>query len=186
VQRRLHEELDGVLAGRAPTADDLAQLTYATMVVKEAMRLYPPAYAFGRRSAAGDRVGGRLIPPGAIVVVSPWATHRRPELWPDPERFDPERFAPEAAATRHRYAWLPFGGGPRVCIGNHFALAEAVVATAVLLAGHRLRADPGPVPLSTAVTLRYAGPVRCEVAPRRPAAPAATALGAYPASGGPA
>jgi cytochrome P450 len=78
VQRRVHQELDDVLAARAPTAEDLGRLTYTTMVVKEAMRLYPPAYAFGRRSTNGDRIGGHRIPPGSIVVVSPWATHRHP------------------------------------------------------------------------------------------------------------
>jgi cytochrome P450 len=190
VQRRVHQELDDVLAARAPTAEDLGRLTYTTMVVKEAMRLYPPAYAFGRRSTTGDRIGGHRIPPGSIVVVSPWATHRHPAYWPDPERFDPERFHPAAASARHRYAWFPFGGGPRACIGSHFGLAEAVVAVAVLLTGRELRADPAPVPLSTAITLRPAGPVRCEVVPRRPTAPATTARAAepqpYPASGGPA
>jgi cytochrome P450 len=190
VQRRVHQELDDVLAARAPTAEDLGRLTYTTMVVKEAMRLYPPAYAFGRRSTNGDRIGGHRIPPGSIVVVSPWATHRHPAHWPDHERFDPERFHPAAASARHRYAWFPFGGGPRSCIGSHFGLAEAVVAVAVLLTGRELRADPAPVPLSTAITLRPAGPVRCEVVPRRPTAPATTARAAepqpYPASGGPA
>jgi cytochrome P450 len=190
VQRRVHQELDDVLAARAPTAEDLGRLTYTTMVVKEAMRLYPPAYAFGRRSTNGDRIGGHRIPPGSIVVVGPWATHRHPAHWPDHERFDPERFHPAAASARHRYAWFPFGGGPRACIGSHFGLAEAVVAVAVLLTGRELRADPAPVPLSTAITLRPAGPVRCEVVPRRPTAPATTARAAepqpYPASGGPA
>jgi cytochrome P450 len=104
-----------------------------------------------------------------------------PDCWPDPERFDPERFDPErfdpaAASTRHRYAWFPFGGGPRACIGAQFALTEAVVATAVLLTTHRLRCDAAPVPLAAApvplaaaITLRPAGPVRCEVLPRQPA-----------------
>jgi cytochrome P450 len=107
VQHRVHQELDGVLGTRVPTAEDVTRLTYTTMVVKEALRLYPPAYAFGRRTPAGDRIGGYRIPPRSIVVLSPWATHRRPDDWPDPERFDPERFAPTAASARHRYAWFP-------------------------------------------------------------------------------
>jgi cytochrome P450 len=150
------------------------------MAVKEALRLYPPAAAFGRRSVAADRIGGHRIPAGSVVVLSPWATHRRPDCWPDPERFDPDRFdpdrfAPAAASGRPRYAWFPFGGGPRACIGGQFALTEAVVATAVLLAGHQLRCDAAPVPLAAAITLRPAGPVRCEVLPRQPAAMAPAA-----------
>ena len=170
VQWRVHQEVDAVLGGRVPTAADVARLGYTSMVVKEALRLYPPAYAFGRRTPNGDEIGGYRIPPGAIVVLSPWATHRRPDCWPDPERFDPERFDPAAASARHRYAWFPFGGGPRACIGAQFALTEAVVATAVLLTTHRLRCDAAPVPLTAAITLRPAGPVRCEVLPRQPAA----------------
>jgi cytochrome P450 len=104
------------------------RLAYTSQVVKEALRLYPPACAFGRRTAAGDGIGGHRIPPGSIVVLSPWATHRRPDLWPDPGRFDPGRFDPAAASGRHRYAWFPFGGGPRACIGAQLALTEAVVA----------------------------------------------------------
>jgi cytochrome P450 len=104
VQQRVHQELDGVLGTRVPTAEGVTRLTYTAMVVKEALRLYPPAYAFGRRTPAGDRIGGYRIPPRSIVVLSPWATHRRPDCWPDPERFDPERFAPTAASARHRYA----------------------------------------------------------------------------------
>jgi cytochrome P450 len=174
VQRRVHQEVDEVLGrvhqevdevlggGRVPTAEDVPRLAWTAMVVKETLRLYPPASAFGHR-----------IPPGSVVVLSPWATHRRPDLWPDPERFDPERFDPAAASGRHRYAWFPFGGGPRACIGAQFALTEAVVATAVVLARHELRSDAAPVPLATAVTLRPAGPVWCQVAARRPAATAA-------------
>jgi cytochrome P450 len=173
MQRRVQQEVDEVLGGRVPTAEDVPRLGYTTAVVNEALRLYPPASAFGRRSVAADRIGGYRIPPGSVVVLSPWATHRRPDLWPDPERFDPGRFGPAAASGRHRYAWFPFGGGPRACIGAQFALTEAVVATAVLLAGHELRSDAAPVPLATAVTLRPAGPVWCQVAARRPVAAAA-------------
>ena len=176
VQRRARREVDQVLAGRLPAAADVAKLTYTTMVAKEAMRLYPPAYAFGRRAVAADRIGGYRIAPGSVVVLSPWVTQRRPDLWPDPERFDPERFDPAAPAP-HRYAFFPFGGGPRACIGGHFAMTEAVVALAVLLGALELRSDPAPVPLRTAITLRPAGPVRCEVVPRRPAAGASTAPG---------
>lgn len=175
VQRRVHRELDDVLGGRVPTAEEVPRLVYTAMAVKETLRLYPPAAAFGRRSVAADRIGGHHIPARSVVVLSPWATHRRADCWPDPERFDPDRFAPAAASGRHRYAWFPFGGGPRACIGGQFALTEAVVATAVLLAGHQLRSDATPVPLTSAITLRPAGPVWCQVAARRPVATASAA-----------
>jgi cytochrome P450 len=166
VQRRLQEEIDAVLGGRAPVADDIGKLRYTSMVIKEAMRLYPPAYALGRISATGDRIAGYQIPPGSIVVLTPWATHRRPDLWPDPERFDPDRFEPAAEAARPRYAYLPFAGGLRGCIGSHFAMTEAVIAVATLLGAYTLRSEPGPVPLSTGITLRPAGPVSCRISPR--------------------
>jgi cytochrome P450 len=175
VQRRVHQELDDVLGGRVPTAEEVPRLVYTAMAVKETLRLYPPAAAFGRRSVAADRIGSHHIPARSVVVLSPWATHRRPDCWPDPERFDPDRFAPAAASGRHRYAWFPFGGGPRACIGGQFALTEAVVVTAVLLAGHQLRSDATPVPLTSAITLRPAGPVWCQVATGRPVATASAA-----------
>ena len=86
-------------------------------MLKEALRLYPPAYATSRRVTDGDVVDGYQLPAGADVAVYPWCTHRHPRLWDDPERFDPDRFTPEREAVRHRYAWFPFGGGPRACIG---------------------------------------------------------------------
>lgn len=108
-----HEEVDAVLGGRAPTAADMAALPYLTMVVKEAMRLYPSVPVVGRRAVADAEIDGVRIPAGADVLVSPWVTHRHPAYWTDPDRFDPERFMPEAEAARPRYAWFPFGGGPR-------------------------------------------------------------------------
>jgi cytochrome P450 len=166
VQRRAQEEIDAVLGGRAPGADDIGKLSYTGMVIKEAMRLYPPAYGFGRICVAGDQIRGYHIPAGSIVVLSPWATHRRPDLWPDPERFDPDRFAPAAEADRPRYAYLPFAGGLRGCIGSHFAMTEAVTAVATLLAAYTLRSGSDAVPLSTGITLRPAGPVHCQISPR--------------------
>jgi cytochrome P450 len=166
VQQRLHREVDDVLAGRNPTVDDVNRLTYTRMVIKEAMRLYPPAYALGRRTPAGDEIGGYRIPPGSIILLAPWATHRRPDLWPDPDRFDPDRFASGTEATRPRYAYFPFAGGLRGCIGEHFATTEAVVAVATLLGRYALRSDPTPVMVSTDLTLRPAGPVRCLVTHR--------------------
>jgi cytochrome P450 len=166
VQRRVGREIDQVLAGRAPTVDDVDRLPYTTMVIKEALRLYPPAYALGRLAPDGDRIGGHDIPPGAIILLTSWATHRRPDLWPAPDRFDPGRFAAATEAGRPRYAYFPFAGGLRGCIGEHFAMTEAVIATATLLARYTLRSEPDPVALSTDLTLRPAGPVRCQVASR--------------------
>jgi cytochrome P450 len=166
VQRRVRQEVDEMLAGRAPTADDVGRLTYTRMVIKEAMRLYPPAFALGRLAASGDRIGGHHIPPGSIILLTSWATHRRPELWPAPDRFDPDRFTADAEAARPRYAYFPFAGGLRGCIGEHFAMTEAVVATATLLASYTLRSEADSVALSTDLTLRPAGPVRCHVAAR--------------------
>jgi cytochrome P450 len=166
-QERVHREAVAVLGSRpAPEAGDVRKLTYTTMVVKEAMRLYPPGYILGRLLPRGGTVGGMRIPPGSVVALSPWATHRRPDFWPDPERFLPERFAPDAVAARHRYAYFPFSGGPRGCIGVHFGIAEAVVATATVLAACSLRSDPEPVPLSTDITLSPAVPVPCAVTRR--------------------
>jgi cytochrome P450 len=166
VQRRLHDELATVLTGRAPTAADLPALATTAMVIKEAMRLYPPAFATGRLTWEGDEILGRTIPPGSVVSVAMWATHRHPDFWPDPERFDPERFTPEREAARHRYAYFPFGGGARACIGAHFALLEAVLVLAVVAQAYELRTDPGPVPLITGITLRPAAAVPCRILPR--------------------
>jgi cytochrome P450 len=165
-QRRLQEEVDTTLAGRAPTAADLPALPYTAMVVKEAMRLYPPAYATGRLTWDGDELLGYAIPPGSVVSVSMWATHRHPDFWPEPERFDPERFAPEREAGRHRYAYFPFGGGARACIGSHFALLEAVLALAAVAQAYQFRTAPDPVPLTTGITLRPASALPCVLTPR--------------------
>lgn len=158
VAARLHAELDEVLAGRAPTAEDVPRLAYTRMVIDETMRLYPPVYILSRKVAAADTIGGYGIPAGSAVDISPYVTHRHPDFWPDPERFDPERFAPERAAGRHRHAYLPFSTGPRMCIGNGFALTEATLVLATVARGHRLRlaggALPAPEPL---VTLRPRG-----------------------------
>jgi cytochrome P450 len=166
VQRRVQEEIDGVLAGRAPARDDIGKLSYTTMVIKEAMRLYPSAHVFGRFTPTGARIGGYRIPPRSVVILSPWATHHRADLWPEPHRFDPERFEPAAEAARPRYAYFPFAGGPRACIGSHFAMTESITAIATLLAKYSLRSDLDSVPLATGITLRPAGPVYCAISPR--------------------
>jgi len=158
--RRLRAELSQVLGGRTPTAEDTARLPYLTMVLDESMRLYPPAWMIGRCAAADDVIDGYRIPAGTYVFISPYVTHRHPRLWENPEGFDPERFSPERAAAIPRYAYFPFGGGPRQCIGNGFATMEALIVLGTLAQRFRLDLAPGlrvdPEPL---ITLRPRGPV---------------------------
>ena len=142
-EAKLHAELERVLGGRAPSFSDLAELKYTRMVFEEAMRLYPPAHTIARTALREDWIGGVRIPPGAVLSINIYVTHRNPTLWPEPDRFDPERFTPEAVAKRHRFAYLPFGGGPRICIGNGFAMAEAQVILAIIVQRYRLRLAPG-------------------------------------------
>ncbi|WP_405837081.1 cytochrome P450 [Streptomyces platensis] len=165
-QTRVRDELDRVLGDRTPTAADLDRLPYLTQALKESMRLYPAAPVISRRAVAAAEIGGYRIPAGADVIVAPWVTHRDPELWPDPERFDPRRFDPEPEAARHRYAWFPFGGGPRACIGQHFSMLESVLALAVLLRAYELDAVDEEVPVSAGITLQATGPARVRLRPR--------------------
>ncbi|WP_055602391.1 cytochrome P450 [Streptomyces aureus] len=165
-RKRAHEEVDRVLAGRTPGAGDLDALPYVTRVLKEAMRLFPAAPVIGRRAVAATRIGGVAIPAGADVIVAPWVTHRHPDYWEDAERFDPDRFTPEAEAARPRYAWFPFGGGPRACIGQHFSMLESVIALAMILQRYDMEAVDTVVPVAPAITLQAAGPARCRLTPR--------------------
>jgi cytochrome P450 len=161
----LDEEVRQVVgAQERPEAEDLNALALTRAVVQEAMRLYPPVGWYGRLAAAPDRIGGHPIPSGAIVVLSPWLVQRDPRFWPDPARFDPCRFAPETAKPAP-YTYFPFGGGPRTCLGNHFAMAEMLVALAVLVPRLRLRhASDAPVRPVLLITLRPARglPMRVE------------------------
>jgi cytochrome P450 len=164
VAERLNAELERVLGGRTPAYADLAALPYTLQVFKEAMRLYPPAFIFGRFSTRPVDIGGWRLPAGTWVLISPYAVHRRPELFPDPERFDPARFAPEAEKRLPRHAYIPFGGGPRVCIGNHFALMEGQIMLATLAQRVRLTHVPGQrVATEPLITLRPRGCVEMRV-----------------------
>ncbi|HVD52659.1 MAG TPA: cytochrome P450 [Propionibacteriaceae bacterium] len=169
VQAAVHREITDVLAGHAPRVDDIPRLNLTAMAIKEAMRLYPPAYSFGRVAEHEVTIGGRRIPAGSLILLSPWATQRRPDLWPDPQRFDPARFEPAAERARPRYAYFPFAGGLRGCIGGHFAMTEAVIAIATLLARFSVTSELPEIPLSTDITLRPAIPVRCRLELRQPA-----------------
>lgn len=157
-ERRLRDELDTVLAGAPPSVDQLAALPYTRMVLDEALRLYPPAWAITRNAVMADTLSGCAIPAGGFIMLSPYVTHRLPEYWEDPDAFEPERFKPERAAARPRFAYFPFGGGPRQCIGNNFALMEAQIALATIAQRYRARPLPGrrvePEPL---ITLRPRG-----------------------------
>ncbi|MBW5482973.1 cytochrome P450 [Streptomyces bambusae] len=162
-QERAREEIRRVLGDRTPQAADLDRLPYLTQVLKEAMRLYPAAPVIGRRAVAETEIGGHTIPAGADVILAPWVTHRHPDYWSEPERFDPDRFTPEAEAARPRYAWFPFGGGPRACIGQHFSMLESVIALAMMLRDYAFEAVDTEVPVSAGLTLRAQGPVRCRL-----------------------
>ncbi|HLI66935.1 MAG TPA: cytochrome P450 [Caulobacteraceae bacterium] len=156
---RLHGELDAVLGGRTPTAEDVQRLPYTRMVIEEAMRLYPPAPGVSDRQArAPDMIAGARVPRGARVFINSWVLHRNPAWWPDPERFDPERFSAERVKARPRYAYMPFGAGPRVCIGAALALTEAALILAVLAQRYQpTLASDAPVRLQQRITLRPRG-----------------------------
>ncbi|MCX5040482.1 MULTISPECIES: cytochrome P450 [Streptomyces] len=165
-QARAHQEVDSVLSGREPVAEDLEKLPYLTRVLKETLRLYPAAPAQGRITTEDVRVGSYTIPAGADVVVSSGVVQRRPDIWEDPEAFDPDRFLPEHEAARPRYAWFPFGGGPRACIGQHLAMLNATLTLSVLLKNYSFTAVDTDIPLNTGITLRATGQVRCRLTPR--------------------
>jgi cytochrome P450 len=166
VQARVQQEVDEVLGDRLPTLEDIPALAWTTMAVKEAMRLFPAAYAIPRLTEETDELNGYEIPAGSMAVVSPYITHRHPRFWDDPERYDPERFTPEREKARHRYAYFPFGGGPRACIGQYFSMLEAIVVTAMLARAFRFTSPPGEVPLVPGITLRPKRAMPCAIAER--------------------
>jgi cytochrome P450 len=165
-QRRVRAEVAAVTGDGSVAAQDAAALAYTTMVLKETMRLYPSAPLLGRRAVEEDEILGYRIPPGADVVVAPWVVHRHPDFWDHPHRFDPQRFLPEREKTRHRYAWFPFGGGPRACIGQHFSMLESVIALAMLVREFDFVAPPGDPRNTNHITLRPIGGVFSQVAAR--------------------
>ena len=155
IERRLHEEIDRVLAGRLPTVADVDCLPYTTRVVTESMRLYPPAWLVGRRAVNEYSIDGYPVPPRSIVVMSQWIVHRDPRHYPEPERFDPDRWTPAFKAALPRFAYFPFGGGPRQCIGESFAWMELVLVLATIAQRWRFDLVPDhPVVPQAAVTLR--------------------------------
>jgi cytochrome P450 len=141
--RRLKQEADAVLGGRTPVLEDVPKLRYTSMVLDEAMRLYPPIFVLMRCNQQEDEVGGYRIPARSNVVICPYVTHRHPDFWENPEGFDPERFSPERSAGRHRTAYLPFAVGPRKCIGDSFALLEMQLIVAMAVQRFQLSLVPG-------------------------------------------
>ena len=168
VRAKVERELESTLAGRSPAASDLPRLSYTTMAFSEALRLYPPTWIFIRMAKNDDYLpSGAHIPAGSKLYLCPYVVHRDPRFYTDPERFDPERFTPEATRARPRFAYFPFGAGPRTCIGHRFAMTEGSLMLAAILQRASLSLEPGrtvaPMP---GITLRPAGPVSVEASPR--------------------
>jgi cytochrome P450 len=157
---RLGAELRQVLGDRPPTAADLPNLRYTEMVVQEGMRLYPPAYAVGRQAVEACDVGGYRVPAGGTILTVQYVVHRDPRFYDDPERFHPERWADGLLKRLPKFAYFPFGGGPRICIGNTFAMMEAVLVLACIC--RRWQVSPGssePLKFRPRMTLAPTGPV---------------------------
>jgi cytochrome P450 len=152
-EARLFDEIDRVLGDRPPAVEDLADLRFTEQVFAESMRLYPPAWGLGRKAIRDQEIGGYHVPAGAYVIVSAYVTQHDERFFPDPLRFDPDRFTVDAKASRHKFAYFPFGGGARQCIGEPFAWMEGVLILATLAQRWRLRLVPGhrvvPQPLIT-------------------------------------
>ncbi len=145
-EARVIAEIDEVTGGGAVRPDHVSRLAYTRQVFSEAMRLYPPAPIITRTAVQPFSLSGLMVPEGTVVIVPIHAVHHHASIWENPERFDPERFAPERAKARHRYAYMPFGAGPRICIGSAFATMEAVAILAVLLQAVRLRSPSDEMP----------------------------------------
>jgi cytochrome P450 len=179
IEAKLAEELQAVLGGRAPAPEDLPRLRYTEMVIKEAMRLYPAVWGIGRRAIEECELGGYRVPAGSNVFIRHWRTQRDPRFFPDPERFDPERWRedPVRSGKIPRFAYFPFGGGPRVCVGASFAMMEVALLLAMIQQRFHLEIVPGhPIELFASVTLRPKYGIR--VIPQRRAAGERVPIGA--------
>lgn len=166
-EARLHAEVETVLQGRPPTAEDCPRLTYVGMVFAESLRLYPPVWILPRRPLHGSRVGEYDMPAGSYFQLCPYITQRDARNFPDPERFDPERWTPEQTATRHRFSYFPFASGQHKCIGETFSRSEGILALATLAQKWTLRLVPGHrVVLAPLITLRSKYGMRMTLHPR--------------------
>ena len=155
VEAKLHAEIDSVLGGNLPTAEDVARLRYTEMVFAEAMRLYPPAWTMGRRALADYQIDKYVLPAGSIILMSQYVMHHDSRYYPDPFKFDPERWTQEARTARPKFSYFPFGGGPRVCIGEPFAWMEGVLLIATIAQQWKMRLAEGQrAELKPMITLR--------------------------------
>jgi cytochrome P450 len=185
VERRLHDEIDSVIGDRLPRADDAAALPYTRRVLAEVMRCYPPAWGIGRRAIEDVEIGGYTIPRNTVVLLSQYLLHHDARFFPDPERFDPDRWLPERQRARPRFAYFPFGGGNRVCIGESFAWTEGILVLATLARHWRLqRVETAPVPMKAVLTLRPARPITMTTLRRVPRNAAAADRAVVVGSGG--
>ena len=168
VARRLAAEVDRCLGGRPPQLDDLMRLSFTRQIVDETMRLYPPTALLARQADQPDNLAGYPIPKGALMLLVPYLAHRHPDLWPDPEQFDPDRFRPELVAVRPKQAYIPFASGPRVCIGNNFALLEMTLALAMAAGRFRFsRPGGGRIGVRFVGTTRPDSPIVIKLHKRR-------------------
>ncbi|MFD7659890.1 cytochrome P450, partial [Actinosynnema sp. NPDC059797] len=166
VWERVRAEVVEVLGDRLPTVADVHRLRYTTTVIQEVMRLYPPVWLLPRLSRGPDEIGGYRVPAGADVLICPYTLHRHPAFWEEPDRFDPDRFEPGRADGRPRYAYIPFGAGPRVCIGSGLGMLEATIVTAAVVRELRLTTVPGyEVRAEPMLTLRVRGGLPMTVRP---------------------
>ena len=160
-QQVVHDEVASVLGGRTPTAADATELRWTNRASREAMRLYPASHSLGRTAVRDEIVGGYRIPAGATVVYAPWAVHRSPQVWPDPDNFDPGRFDLPAGQVPggHRYAWMPFGAGPHACIGLQVAMLETTLVPAIIVQQLELSTTLTAIGVEAAITLKPVGPL---------------------------
>jgi cytochrome P450 len=167
IAHALQQESLEVLGGRAPTFEDLPRLELTERVLQESMRLYPPAWCLERAAVEDDELGGYTIPAGTTIAICPYVLHRNPSYWDDPQAFDPDRFLPERGAARSRFAYLPFGDGPRICIGKGFAMMEAKIVLAMFAGAFGLeRGSEHPVELDPGITLRPKRGMHLTIVPR--------------------
>jgi cytochrome P450 len=172
VEKQLYEELERVLVGRKPILADLPRLVYTKLVVEEVMRLYPPVWIIPRRAIADDEIGGYTIPAHSDVLLSVYSLHRHSAFWEAPENFNPERFTPEKSAQRHPYAYLPFGAGPRSCLGNGFGMMELLLVVAMVAQRYRLELlSSDPVEAEALLTLRPVRSIRIRLRERKQFSP---------------
>ncbi len=169
IEKKFHTELDEVLGSRSPAVSDMARLKYTEMIAKESMRLYPPAYGVGREAIQEFELGGYRVPAKSQLFMFQWVTQRDPRFFTEPERFYPDRWTEDFNNTLPKYAYFPFGGGPRACIGNYFAMMEIVLLLATI--GQRFRFSllpEHPVTLMPAMSLRPKDGIRVRIEKRRP------------------